>query len=117
MQNVFVGLALGTADNDLALFIAIILHQFFEGLGLGSRVATANLKRFVSVLIIDIIFAASTPLGIGIGIGVKSALEDDEYAYSTVDGTFQVRAPSSSRKMFYLAYVLPSLHRLSLQVS
>ena len=89
VQNVFVGLALGTAENDHALFIAIVFHQFFEGLGLGSRVATANLKRFISILIIDIIFAASAPVGIGIGIGVKSALENDDYAYSIVDGTFQ----------------------------
>jgi hypothetical protein len=55
-------------------------------------VATANLKRFLSILIIDLIFAASAPIGIGIGIGVKSALEDDDYAYSIVDGTFQVRS-------------------------
>jgi zinc transporter 1/2/3 len=88
-HNVFVGLALGTADNDKALFIAIIFHQFFEGLGLGSRVAVANLKRFLSILIIDLIFAASAPLGIGIGIGIKSAIEDDDYAYNIVDGTFQ----------------------------
>jgi zinc transporter 1/2/3 len=96
MQNVFVGLALGTADNDKALFIAIIFHQFFEGLGLGSRVAVANLKRFLSILIIDLIFAASAPLGIGIGIGIKSAIEDDDYAYNIVDGTFQVRPPAAS---------------------
>jgi zinc transporter 1/2/3 len=89
VQNVFVGLALGTADNDQALFIAIIFHQFFEGLGLGSRVAVADLKRFLSILIIDLIFAASAPVGIGIGIGIKSAIEGDDYAYNIVDGTFQ----------------------------
>ncbi len=84
----FVGLALGTAENDRALFIAIIFHQFFEGLGLGSRVAVANLGRFISILAIDLTFAASTPVGIGIGIGIKSAIEQDSHAYIG-DGTFR----------------------------
>lgn len=86
----FVGLALGTAENDRALFIAIIFHQFFEGLGLGSRVAVANLKRFLSILAIDVIFAASAPMGIGIGIGIKSAIQNNTDVYDIVDGTVQV---------------------------
>ncbi|ELR23369.1 metal cation transporter, ZIP family protein [Acanthamoeba castellanii str. Neff] len=94
-HNIFVGLALGTADNDHALFIAIIFHQFFEGLGLGSRVADVDMRKILSVLLIDFVFAASAPVGIGIGLGVKSALEDGSMAYSTVDGTFQALTPSA----------------------
>jgi zinc transporter 1/2/3 len=84
-------LALGTAENDHELFIAIIFHQFFEGLGLGSRVADADLRRILSVLAIDFLFAASAPVGIGIGLGIKSAVENGSMAYSVIDGTFQVR--------------------------
>jgi zinc transporter 1/2/3 len=94
-----VGLALGTADNDHALFIAIIFHQFFEGLGLGSRVADVDMRKILSVLLIDFVFAASAPVGIGIGLGVKSALEDGSMAYSTVDGTFQALTPSDSPRL------------------
>ena len=99
----FVGLALGTAENDRALFIAIIFHQFFEGLGLGSRVAVANLGRFISILAIDVTFAASTPVGIGIGIGIKSAIEQDSHAY-IVDGTPQVH-PQTSKFLCMCAHV------------
>jgi zinc transporter 1/2/3 len=98
-QNIFVGLALGTADNDHALFIAIIFHQFFEGLGLGSRVADVDMRKIASILLIDFVFAASAPVGIGIGLGVKSALEDGSMAYSTVDGTFQALTPSDSPRL------------------
>jgi zinc transporter ZupT len=88
-QNIFVGLALGTAENDQTLFIAIVFHQFFEGFGLGARVADSR-QTVVSVLVLDFVFAAAAPVGIGLGLGVKSALTDGSQAYSIVDGTFQV---------------------------
>lgn len=90
-HNIFVGLALGIADNDYVLFIAILFHQFFEGLGMGARVAMANLRSIVTVIIIDVIFAAIPVVFIGVGIGIKHgvAAAEDQQGYNITKGTFQ----------------------------
>jgi len=88
-HNIFVGLDLGIGDNDYSLFIAIIFHQFFEGLGLGSRIAYASLKHFISVIVIDLTFALACPVGIAIGLGVKSAVEDNDSLFQGFKGTIE----------------------------
>jgi len=90
-HNVFVGLALGIAENDYVLFIAVLFHQFFEGIGMGSRVAMAKLPRIVVVLVIDLLFALTPVIFIGIGIGIKNAVQDTDSSegYNVTKGTFQ----------------------------
>ena len=91
VQNIFVGLDLGIGDNDYSLFIAIVFHQFFEGLGLGSRIAYASLKHFISIIVIDLMFALACPVGIAIGLGVKSAVQDNDSDFQGWKGTIEVR--------------------------
>jgi len=88
-HNVFVGVALGIADEDRTLFLALIFHQFFEGVGLGSRVALANFKKLINILVVDTIFALEAPVGIAIGLIAKSQLQDGSKTYGLVDGTCQ----------------------------
>ncbi len=88
-HNIFVGITLGVSEDDYQLFIAILFHQFFEGLGMGSRVAMANLKRRITIFAIDLLFAVSAPAGIGLGLGIKSSIEDGSFTYSIVEGLFQ----------------------------
>jgi len=89
LHNVFVGLALGIADNDLQLFIALIFHQFFEGLGMGARIAMANLRSLPIVLVLDLGFACVVSIAIAVGIGIKSVVENHQETYEIIDGTFQ----------------------------
>jgi zinc transporter 1/2/3 len=88
-HSFFVGIALGIVDNDVNLFIAIVSHQFFEGLALGARVARAKFRSRLHIWMLDISFALAAPIGIAIGIGVHSRIADNTFAYPIVDGTFQ----------------------------
>ncbi|KAJ4292106.1 low-affinity Zn(2+) transporter zrt2 [Collariella sp. IMI 366227] len=41
-HSVFIGLTLAVTDNFIVLFIVLVFHQTFEGLGLGARLAMAR---------------------------------------------------------------------------
>lgn len=43
LHSVIIGLTLGVTDEFIVLFIVLIFHQMFEGLGLGSRLSQLNL--------------------------------------------------------------------------
>jgi len=88
-HSFFVGMSLGVADSDYGLFIAIIFHQFFEGLALGARVARAQFKSQLHVWFLDLVYAAATPIGVAVGIGIHELTEDDPTAFGYVNGTFQ----------------------------
>ncbi|GJJ76312.1 solute carrier family 39 (zinc transporter), member 1/2/3 [Entomortierella parvispora] len=76
LHSVFIGIALGTLAGSefVAMTIAICFHQFFEGVALGSRIADLSFPRrkWLPVLLVAI-FALVTPLGVGIGMGMRSS--------------------------------------------
>ncbi|KAG2200305.1 hypothetical protein INT47_000298 [Mucor saturninus] len=76
MHSIIIGLTLGTADNTSfqTLLIALCFHQFFEGIALGTRVNDLQYKSWKKPVIMGIIFVCMTPIGIGIGIGIKSTM-------------------------------------------
>eukprot|EP01110_Echinostelium_bisporum_P011324 TRINITY_DN5116_c0_g1_i2.p1 TRINITY_DN5116_c0_g1~~TRINITY_DN5116_c0_g1_i2.p1 ORF type:complete len:254 (+),score=100.85 TRINITY_DN5116_c0_g1_i2:824-1585(+) len=92
VHSIFIGLTVGVADNDTikALLVAIVFHQLFEGLALGSRVAEANLPggKFAEIMHISV-FSVSAPLGIAIGVGVISTLNTNGSDFLMVSGTFE----------------------------
>lgn len=88
-HNIFVGIALGIAYNDVNLFIAITFHQFFEGLGMGARVTMAKLQSLSTTLAVEVLFALAAPIGIGFGLVFKASLTNDSTIYLAFDGFFQ----------------------------
>lgn len=75
-HSVFVGLSLAVAGDEFnTLFIVLIFHQMFEGLGLGARIAETNWprKRRFTPWMLALAFAVCTPISIAIGIGVKKS--------------------------------------------
>ena len=45
-HSVFIGLALAVSGDEFkSLYIVLVFHQMFEGLGLGTRIATTNWAR------------------------------------------------------------------------
>lgn len=90
-HSVFVGLSLAIAgDQFQTLFVAISFHQFFEGMGLGARFASAkwpdHLKRIPWYL--SAVYSITTPLGIAAGLGVRHLYLENSPTSLIVVGVF-----------------------------
>ncbi|KAG0259003.1 high-affinity Zn(2+) transporter zrt1 [Mortierella polycephala] len=75
LHSVFIGIALGVLSGSefLAMTIAICFHQFFEGIALGSRIADLTFRKRWMPMILVLIFALVTPLGVAIGMGMRTS--------------------------------------------
>ncbi|TIA72434.1 hypothetical protein E3P92_02317 [Wallemia ichthyophaga] len=76
-HSVMIGVSLGATGGDqfVPFLIAIVFHQLFEGLALGSRVCFLIFKTWhkMKVFIMAVCFSLITPIGIAIGIGVHES--------------------------------------------
>ncbi|KAJ1927468.1 hypothetical protein IWQ60_002891 [Tieghemiomyces parasiticus] len=88
MHSVLIGLALGTSSGPefVSLWVALILHQFFEGFALGSRLAELTFARITTPLLSALAFAVSTPIGIAIGMGIRTTYQPDSPTNLVVQG-------------------------------
>jgi zinc transporter 1/2/3 len=70
-HSVIIGLAVGLAvDADFVpLLVALVFHQFFEGIALGARLFETDFSGLVSVFL-ALLFALSAPAGMAIGTGL-----------------------------------------------
>ncbi|CAK7231891.1 low-affinity Zn(2+) transporter zrt2 [Sporothrix bragantina] len=104
-HSLFIGLSLAGSDNLKVLLIVIAFHQFFEGLGLGSRLAVAdwpsNWKAWTGY-IMAIGYGVTTPIGIAIGLGVNAGLNSNPALAQLVNGVFDA---VSSGILVYTALV------------
>ncbi|KAL4979658.1 Zinc/iron permease [Aspergillus desertorum] len=90
-HSVFIGLTLAVSGSEFTtLYIVLVFHQTFEGLGLGSRLATIpwpRSKRWTPYLL-GMGFAISTPIAIAIGLGVRQSYPPEGYTTLIVNGVF-----------------------------
>ncbi|EJD43694.1 zinc-regulated transporter 2 [Auricularia subglabra TFB-10046 SS5] len=90
-HSVLVGLTLAVDKEFRALFVVITLHQTFEGLALGARLATLNLpgayQRWVP-LVGAIAYGCTTPIGIAVGLAIRSTYSPEQPVASMVSGVF-----------------------------
>jgi zinc transporter 1/2/3 len=71
-HSIVVGFTVGTVPEDFnALFYAILIHQFFEGLALSAIIIEANLNQ-LGVWSMIILYSLSTPIGVALGIIFRS---------------------------------------------
>ncbi|MCO5572056.1 hypothetical protein L7F22_025807 [Adiantum nelumboides] len=89
-HSVIIGITLGTTQDEFKiLFIVIIFHQMFEGLGLGSRLALLPLAPGSKIPFIGAIaYALVTPIGMAIGLGVRNTYNGDSATAAYVTGIF-----------------------------
>ncbi|KAF8217057.1 ZIP-like iron-zinc transporter [Mycena galopus ATCC 62051] len=88
LHSVLIGLTLAVDEGFKILFVVIVFHQTFEGLGLGSRLAFIKLPaqyNYVPVLA-AIIYGLSTPVGIAVGLGLRSSYNPGSATASIVSG-------------------------------
>lgn len=71
-HSILIGVTLVLAPNSsfTTLFIAILFHQMFEGVGLGSRIAGLVKSTLLMKLLMCLFFILITPIGMAIGLGV-----------------------------------------------
>jgi zinc transporter 1/2/3 len=88
-RSVFIGIAVGTADDAslVALLIGLSFHQFFEGIAVGSRLVDADLSR-CSDFVFGAVFTLAAPVGTAIGLGIHSTLNVNEVEFLLVQGIF-----------------------------
>jgi zinc transporter 1/2/3 len=90
-HSIFIGLTLAVSGEEfVTLYIVLVFHQTFEGLGLGSRLATIpwpRSKRFTPYLL-GIAYGLSTPIAIAIGLGVRNSYPPEGRTTLIVNGVF-----------------------------
>ncbi|KAI6090347.1 ZIP zinc/iron transport family [Hypoxylon rubiginosum] len=90
-HSIFIGLTLAVAgDEFIVLYIVLVFHQTFEGLGLGSRLATAQWPRAKGWMPYALAcgYAVSTPISIAIGLGVRATLQPGSPKSLLINGVF-----------------------------
>jgi zinc transporter 1/2/3 len=90
-HSIFIGLTLAVAgDEFITLYIVLVFHQTFEGLGLGARLAEVPWpasKRWTPYLL-ALGYGISTPIAIAIGLGVRESFAPEGRTTLLVNGVF-----------------------------
>lgn len=82
LHSVFEGIAIGlgkTEYSTISVFIAILLHKIAEGFAIGINMQRAKVSRIQFFVLLSI-FAAVVPIGVAIGWGVVSSVDDQAHA-------------------------------------
>ncbi|ODV90762.1 hypothetical protein CANCADRAFT_2490 [Tortispora caseinolytica NRRL Y-17796] len=89
-HSVFIGLTLAVSgDEFITLYIVLVFHQGFEGLGLGSRLAEIDWKaRPWTPYFMALGYAVTTPIAIAIGLGVRHSYPPDGRTATITNGIF-----------------------------
>jgi zinc transporter 1/2/3 len=90
-HSIFIGLTLAVAGSEFTvLYIVLVFHQTFEGLGLGARLAEVpwpKSKRWTPYLL-GLGYGLSTPIAIAIGLGVRTTFAPGGRTFLLVNGIF-----------------------------
>jgi len=90
-HSIFIGLTLAVSGSEfITLYIVLVFHQMFEGLGLGTRLAAApwpKSKRWTPY-ILALGYALSTPIAIAIGLGVRESYPPEGRTTLITNGIF-----------------------------
>ena len=90
-HSIFIGLTLAVAGKEFdTLFVVLIFHQTFEGLGLGSRLAVTPWPKTSkwTPYVLGFGYGLSTPLAIAVGLGVRKSYPPGSATTLIVNGVF-----------------------------
>lgn len=90
-HSVFIGLSLAVSGPEFtSLYIVLVFHQLFEGLGLGTRIAVAPWPQRKSWIpwVLCVAFALTTPIAICIGLGVRHTYPPGSHRALVTNGIF-----------------------------
>ncbi|AAS54348.2 AGL143Cp [Eremothecium gossypii ATCC 10895] len=91
-HSVLIGLSLAVTAEDhfTTLFVVLIFHQMFEGMGLGARIAETEwgVHRKWTPWLLGLGYCLSTPIAIAIGLGVRHSFAPESRPSLIVNGVF-----------------------------
>ncbi|KAF2402702.1 putative plasma membrane low affinity zinc ion transporter [Trichodelitschia bisporula] len=90
-HSIFIGLTLAVAGSEfVTLYVVLVFHQTFEGLGLGTRLCAAPWPRgrAWTPYALGIGYAISTPSAIAVGLGVRKSFSPGSQAALVANGVF-----------------------------
>jgi solute carrier family 39 (zinc transporter), member 1/2/3 len=89
-HSVFVGMTISiTIEGFIILLVAIIFHQMFEGLGLGSRIAEVPYKKgSLRPWVLVIAFGTTAPIGQAIGLFLRNSYDPNSAFGLIIVGVF-----------------------------
>ncbi|GAA5910211.1 hypothetical protein JCM6882_001774 [Rhodosporidiobolus microsporus] len=106
LHSVIIGLTLAVTGDDefTTLFIVIIFHQMFEGLGLGTRLAFLKLAPKYNFLpwVGASLYSLMTPIGMAIGLGLREGISMSSGSASIASGILDA---TSAGILMYTALV------------
>ncbi|KAG9647276.1 zinc-regulated transporter 1, partial [Aureobasidium melanogenum] len=91
-HSVFIGLNFGVAGEEWStLYIVLMFHQAFEGLGIGARLSMIpmpeNYRRWLPWVCI-VGYGITTPISMAIGLGVRTTYNSGGYEAKLIAGVF-----------------------------
>lgn len=90
-HSIFIGLTLAVSGEEFTiLYIVLVFHQAFEGLGLGARLATASWPKGKGYMpyLLAAGYSISTPVAIAVGLGVRQSLAPGSPTTKIANGVF-----------------------------
>ncbi|CAE6501334.1 unnamed protein product [Rhizoctonia solani] len=90
-HSVLIGMTLAVDEDFIVLFIVLIFHQMFEGLGLGTRLASLDLPKPYQSWVPyagAFLYGLTTPVGIAAGLGIRTTYNPKSTTSSIVAGIF-----------------------------
>ncbi|KAK9762448.1 hypothetical protein K7432_011801 [Basidiobolus ranarum] len=104
LHSVLIGVSVGVAAGSefTSLLVAVVFHQFFEGLALGARVEDLNLQNRMFSYGSSLLYAIITPTGVAIGVGIHSSYNPNGPTALIVNGVFD---SISTGILLYMAFV------------
>ncbi|KAK0617078.1 Zinc/iron permease [Immersiella caudata] len=103
-HSVFVGMTISiTIEGFVILLVAILFHQMFEGLGLGSRIAEVPYKKgSLRPWVLVFAFGTTAPIGQAIGLFLRNSYDPNSAFGLIIVGVFNA---ISSGLLLYAALV------------
>ena len=90
-HSIFIGLTLAVSGSEFTtLYVVLVFHQTFEGLGLGARLAVVPFPkaRWWTPYLMAMGYGIATPLAIAIGLGVRKTYPPGGRTTLIVNGIF-----------------------------
>lgn len=87
-HSVIIGLNLGVAGSEFAtLYVVLVFHQSFEGLGIGARMSVIPFKpRSWLPWLLCAAYGLTTPIAIAIGLGLRTTYDSGSFTANVVSG-------------------------------